>query len=297
MDRELNGDLVASVIVCTQGERPLLEHCLAALLEQDLPARAFEVVVVVDGDARALASMLPAATTGPSVRVVTERHRGLNVKRNRGAAAARGSALLFTDDDCVPDCGWVRACIDALCRHELVCGRVLPLNQGYRTSIRTASRPRLHRGFLARSTAWCIGCGNNLAVRAATLARLGGFCPRIGVGTWSGAACDTELYVRALRAGTSVAFVPDAVVWHAQPRDRAAWLVKRRAYYRGISWLALREHPRDPAAWLMASSRLASSAAQLVLGAALLRRTVVSRALQECAGALEGFGPHRRAVP
>ena len=281
----------ASVIVCTQGRQPLLARTLAALT--DGPGAPRDVVVVVDGDAAGIAPWLPP---GGGVRVVEARSAGLNLKRNRGVAAAATDRLLFTDDDCVPAPDWARAAAAALEQHEVVTGRVLPLNPGFRTSIRPSDRPVLHRPtWWNRAHAWRIGCGNNLAVRRATLAAVGGFCERIGVGTWSAAACDSELLFRLLGRGVAIAFVPAAVVYHAQPVDRGAWAHKRRGYYRGVSFLARRVHPRSTAAWAMAIERLVCCQAELLLACASLRRRAVRRAWLQLRGAVEGLAPPAEA--
>jgi cellulose synthase/poly-beta-1,6-N-acetylglucosamine synthase-like glycosyltransferase len=277
----------ASVIVCTQGRQPLLARTLAALAAG--PDAPRDVVVVVDGSAAAIAPWLPP---GGTVRVIEARHPGLNHKRNRGVAAAASDRLLFTDDDCVPAPDWARAAAAALAQHEVVAGRVLPLNEGYRTSIRPSGRPRLYRPtWWNRARAWRVGCGNNLAVRRATLAAVGGFCERIGVGTWSQAACDSELLFRLLGRGIAVAFEPRAVVHHAQPRDAAVWRQKRRGYYRGVSFLARRVHPRSSAAWAMAIGRLLGCHAELLLACVSLRPHAVQRAWAQLRGAAEGLVP------
>lgn len=279
----------ATAIVCTQGRQPLLAHTLAALT--DGPDTPREVVVVVDGPADSIAKWLPA---DPRVRVLEARSAGLNHKRNRGAAAATTPHLLFTDDDCVPAADWARAAVDALARTEAVAGRVLPLNVGFRTSIRPSATPVLYRPtWWNRAHAWRIGCGNNLAVRRATLAAAGGFCETIGVGTWSMAACDSELLFRLLGRGVAIAFAPAAVVHHAQPRDRAVWLHKRRGYYRGVSFLARRVHGRSTAAWAMALERLLACQAELVVAALTLRGRAVRRTWLQLRGAVEGLLPPR----
>ncbi len=280
----------ASVVVCTQGRQPLLARTLAALTDGADAAR--DVVVVTDGDAGALAPWLPRDA---SVRVVETGNVGLNHKRNRGVAAAASDRLLFTDDDCVPAPDWVRAAAAALERHEVIAGRVLPLNRGFRTSIRTSDRPTVYRPtWWNRARAWRVGCGNNLAVRRSTFDGLGGFCEAIGVGTWSLAACDTEFVFRALHR-VPVAFVPEAVVYHAQPRDRAEWVRKRRGYYRGVSFLARRLHRGSSAAWAMAIERLLCCQAELLLACLCLRRRAVHRTWQQLRGAVEGLQPPAEA--
>ena len=75
-----------SVIVPTRARPRHLAGCLSALRALDYPPERLEVIVMddVEGDG-------PAAA------------------RNRAAEGARGELLAFTDDDCRPVRGWLRA--------------------------------------------------------------------------------------------------------------------------------------------------------------------------------------------
>src|SRR2546421_8606923 len=74
-----------SVVVPTCGRPELLRRCVAALEAQSLGADAYEIIVVDD----TLARRGPAAT------------------RNIGWRRARAPIVAFTDDDTVPDAGWL----------------------------------------------------------------------------------------------------------------------------------------------------------------------------------------------
>jgi glycosyltransferase involved in cell wall biosynthesis len=95
-----------SVVVPTRDRPDRLARCLAALGQQTAPR--YEVVVVDDAstDGAAVAAVVGAA---PHARLVRGEGRGPAAARNRGAAAARGPVLCFTDDDCRPGLGWVAA--------------------------------------------------------------------------------------------------------------------------------------------------------------------------------------------
>ncbi len=78
---------------------------MAALAGQSLGADAFEIVIV-DNDAPAPTP--PLALPG-NARVVPCPAPGSYAARNAGAAAARGSWLVFSDADCRPAPGWLAA--------------------------------------------------------------------------------------------------------------------------------------------------------------------------------------------
>jgi len=285
----------ATIVVAAHGACPHLEATVGALGRQ-VGRGPREVLVVYDGDAALLRERL-APIAPIHLRVVHEPSRGLNAKRNRGLAEATAGRVLFTDDDCVPDAGWCDGLLTALDAHPIATGAVLPLGDGVRASVRTTARPRSFRGPLAALLPWRAGCGNNLGVQRAFARSLGGFDERIGVGTWSGAACDTEFLFRALRAsGGEVFYTPTAVVEHRQEPIGPAVLAKRRGYYRGMSYLARRLHPTSPFAWTTAALRLAGTA--VAVAWSTLRFDGVGRRIHaaELRGAVEGLFPPREAA-
>jgi glycosyltransferase involved in cell wall biosynthesis len=94
-----------SVVVPAYNAADTLSLCLSALARQDFPAEDYEVVVVDDGSTDATADV--ARRSG--VRVFSQPNAGPAAARNHGAQEARGEFLLFTDADCAPVPGWVRA--------------------------------------------------------------------------------------------------------------------------------------------------------------------------------------------
>lgn len=121
-DSRVTSSARVSVVVPTRHRPRLLARCLAALLSQDFDAREFEIIVVDDGNnesTRRLVESLSASApiSGPELRYlpVTSRH-GPAASRNVGWRAARGEIIAFTDDDCIPNPGWVRAGARAMTR-------------------------------------------------------------------------------------------------------------------------------------------------------------------------------------
>lgn len=81
--------------------------CLAALAAQTVPPDRYEVIVVDDGSTDGTAALARRA----GAHVIDQPHAGAAAARNRGAAAARGELLLFTDADCAPVPGWIAALV------------------------------------------------------------------------------------------------------------------------------------------------------------------------------------------
>src|SRR5207253_2668297 len=100
---------------------------LTALQAQDLVEH--EVIVVDNGSHDPTAAL--ARDAGARV-LQLPRGQGPGAARNAGAAAARGAVLAFTDADCEPAPGWLRAGLAAIDDGlDLVQGRVEP-NRGVR---------------------------------------------------------------------------------------------------------------------------------------------------------------------
>jgi GT2 family glycosyltransferase len=212
----VSGANLVSVVVCTLGRSRQLARCLEALR----PTGA--EIVLVDQSPHDDVSALAAEVT--YLRVPDE---GVSRARNLGAAAAANDVLAFTDDDCVPAGDW----IDVLARAygeagvDGVTGRVLPLPDGQGrvpVSSRTSTVRRAFQG--PEDFPWEIGTGGNMSLRRSAFRQIGGFDESLGPGTSGRAAEDVDLLYRAVAAGCTVVYEPDAVVYHERKtrRDRLA---------------------------------------------------------------------------
>jgi lipopolysaccharide/colanic/teichoic acid biosynthesis glycosyltransferase/glycosyltransferase involved in cell wall biosynthesis len=99
----------ASVVVPAYNAAATLPACLAALAHQTVSSTEFEVIVVDDGSTDDTAALARAA----GVQVIRQAHAGPAAARNRGAAAASGDLVFFTDADCAPVPGWITELIGA----------------------------------------------------------------------------------------------------------------------------------------------------------------------------------------
>lgn len=101
--------LFASIIVCTYNRAPLLEKALLSLIDQELGAAEYEILVVDNGSSdntRAVVEKL--ATMSGRIRYVYETRLGVAIARNTGARWSRGRYIVFFDDDNVADRNCVR---------------------------------------------------------------------------------------------------------------------------------------------------------------------------------------------
>jgi glycosyltransferase involved in cell wall biosynthesis len=94
-----------SIIIPTFNGATRIGNCLDALLNQMVRGDA-EILVVNDGSTDNTAEVVACYS---AVRLVTQSNAGPAAARNRGALEARGTIILFTDDDCVPTPKWLAA--------------------------------------------------------------------------------------------------------------------------------------------------------------------------------------------
>lgn len=201
-------------VVVPSHERPLrLLWLLNALEQQTLDPERWEVVVAHDSRPPRTQQLLaehPLTLRG-SLRQI-ERTPGTGaapVLRNDGWRAARGALIAFTDDDCRPEPGWLRALVDAAigaAPDDVLQGSV-------RSDPREAevlARVPWARTLNVEPPNWQAATANIVFPRA-LLERLGGFDEQIkGPG-----GEDTDLWLRAEDAGARLVAVREACVLHA----------------------------------------------------------------------------------
>lgn len=105
---------VISVIIPTYNGIGRLGPCLNALMLQDLDRVLFEIIVVDDGSLVDPLSDEEMRKWESGIRIISQENQGPASARNRGAAAAQGKYLAFTDDDCRPDHEWLARMLSVL---------------------------------------------------------------------------------------------------------------------------------------------------------------------------------------
>jgi glycosyltransferase involved in cell wall biosynthesis len=126
-EAELEDDVrlprLVSIVMPVRNEEEHVGEQLAALAAQTYSGD-WELVVVDNGSDDRTAEIVWAWRDRlPAVQVIDATPPGLNIARNRGAAAARGDFLAFCDGDNVADPGWLEALVDAAADADLVAGR------------------------------------------------------------------------------------------------------------------------------------------------------------------------------
>ena len=224
-----------TVIVPAYNAAGTLPSCLAALASQNYPCSAYEIIVVDDGSADATASIAHDA----GVNVITQPNAGPAAARNRGAAAAQGELLLFTDADCVPVPGWISALVAPFSDPSVAGakGAYLTRQRGGVPRFTQLEYQERYDRMAGRETIDFIDTYSAAYRRDVFLANSGfdSVFPTASVE-------DQELSFRLAEKGYRLVFAPDALVYHRHNPTLRTYV--RRKFYIGY-WKALiaRWHP------------------------------------------------------
>jgi len=232
-----------SVVIPTRNRPGALDACLAGLAAQTLPSERFEVVVVDDGGSAELGDVVDRYQGSLSISLSRRPHAGPSAARNTGAGRARSGLLAFTDDDCVPDPGWLETIVAAVGRSPgcLVGGRTENALAGNPCSEASqAVIAYLYAEGLRRTGELPFVASNNLALERDLFEALGGFDESFP----EAAAEDRDLSARCKARGGSLVYEPAALVRHEHPLDARSLVRQYVAYGRGARRL---ERSRDQA--------------------------------------------------
>ena len=225
----------ASIIIPTFNGASRIGKCLDSLSGQTAGLDV-EILVIDDGSTDNIAAVAGGYS---SVRLITQANAGPAAARNRGALAARGKILLFTDDDCVPMPNWLDAMLAPFADPEVVGAKGV-----YRTH---------QRGLAARFVQTEYEDKYRLMARLPDIDfvdtysagfRRDRFLEMRGYDTSFPVACaeDIELSYRMSARGWKMKFVPSAIVYHTHPDTMSRYLKKK---YKFAFWrvLAVRKNP------------------------------------------------------
>jgi glycosyltransferase involved in cell wall biosynthesis len=247
--------MTVSLIVCTRNRATRLPEFFEHLSRLESPAGGWELVLVDNASTDATAAVINAvAATAPfAVRAVHAPVPGLGRARNVGIAHASGRILVFTDDDCYPRPNYLRAFVEVFEEYAVgfAGGRIVLHNpadavigmKDVDTPVEVAPHSFVPAGVVH---------GANMAVRRDVVTAIGGFDPRLGVGTPCIAGEDIEFVARAVWAGWAGRHDPRPVVAHDHGRKPGAEAERQQRSYdygRGAYYAKLLLDPRARATY------------------------------------------------
>jgi glycosyltransferase involved in cell wall biosynthesis len=201
-----------SVVIATRNRAKLLPGNIASVLKGCAGVEA-EVIYVNDGSTDDTAAVLQSC--GDRIRWLEAKNaRAPGRARNQGAAIARGTWLLFTDDDCLIPDGWARDMLRLQQKHrcDALSGGFLPVNM--ETSAERYYEYRMRTIFGRKAKPIAAAPMMCFLVRRSAFEAIGGFSPmRLS------SQEDWELCYRLTRAGHALMYDPEVSVGHEYARD------------------------------------------------------------------------------
>ena len=218
-----------SVIVCTRNRAAGLVACLnsiAAAMAQ-CSGHTGEIVLVDNGSTDATQSTAEGwrASRSITLNLTLEATQGLSNARNHGIRAARGTLLIFIDDDCHMDPNYL---VEALAYDA---ADSTPTLRGGSVHLGDSTDQPLTIKTLSERKAWSraersarhdnlgnsiLGC--NMVMRRILADTVGDFDPDLGVGSRLPGGEDIDYVCRAYLAGFPIEYVPDMRVFHFHGR-------------------------------------------------------------------------------
>jgi len=220
-----------SVVVPLFNSERYVAQCINALLTQDYPADAFEIIMVDNNSTDGSATVV---RQHPHIRLLSERRQGAYAARNRGLRHARGAVIAFTDPDCVPGHDWVRTIAAAMAdpvvailvgshqfaSHSFALSALEAYEKVKKAAVLNGAQSELYYGH-----------ANNMAVRRSLLDELGPFLERHR-------GSDTLLVQKCLEryAVDAVRFCGDMKVRHLEIDRVGAYYHKCAIYGASQRW-------------------------------------------------------------
>jgi glycosyltransferase involved in cell wall biosynthesis len=250
-----------TVLFATVNRAAQLTRTLAHCAELNTTGLTWQLIVVDNGSTDDTSAVLTDAATRLPLLALRQPEPGKNRALNLGLPHASGAMLVFTDDDIVPDKGWLQELVRVARdwpTHDVFAGRITP-----RFPEGTPAWVRAHpfgRGAFAHfdldqpeGPTSTRAFGGNFAIRAEVAARhqfnedIG---PRAGADYVMGS--ETEYLLRLQRAGHTTVYAPTAKVEHIieAAQTTPEWILTRSYRLgRGLTRIGLSNRSRAPLLW------------------------------------------------
>ena len=221
-----------SIAVITRNRGDKIRAVLRSIKEIEYSPENYELVVVDNGSTDNTATTVKQELEGALFNwsIQEEKIKGICRARNKGAFTSEGDWVIYVDDDAIVPANW-------LCAYE----KAIEL---FQTAI-VFGGPADLDSILIRPWWWCkkfdwtMSCqdygnemrpypegghpyGLNMMINRDALLKAGGFNPRLD-DEISSFADETELFIRLMKRGNQLIYVPEAKVIHCVEQNRLAW--------------------------------------------------------------------------
>lgn len=200
--------LELSLIIATLDRTLELERLMTTLVNQSF--KNFEIIIVDQNEDDRLNYFLRLAeNNGLTITHLHHHPPNLAHARNRGIAAAKGTWCGFPDDDCWYEPTTIECLLDRCRQDDIphgVVGRWVEQDPALIAAPFCWKKSSQFRDLPVSSITFFL--------HKSVFDHHGGFDARLGVGQWFGAAEETDLILRALKAGLNIVYDPTIRVHH-----------------------------------------------------------------------------------
>ncbi len=228
--------MLASVIIPAYNSEKTLAQSLYALKVQTVSSVKYQVIVVDDGSTDATANLVASFHWAQCLSIP---HSGAATARNRGASAARGEILLFTDADCEPQSDWIEKMLAPFADPNVIGAKGVYRTREHGMTARFVQleyEEKYER--MRRADQIDFIDTYSAAYRRQVFLSNGGFDESFPTASVE----DQEFSFRLARRGCRMVFVPNAIVFHPHDSSMGAYL--RRKFF--IGYWKVHVHTRHP---------------------------------------------------
>ena len=227
-----------TIVISTRDRPHYLARCLDSIrkmMTQSHSINSFIEILIID-NAPSDNRTRDVVSSFSEVRYVCEPMPGVNSARNRALKEARGQLLAYLDDDVVVDPMWLSGLVEAWSENPTAAaftGQVLPYELVSNAQVIFEKRGGFRQGFKKKCYSqkleghswsplktWTFGVSANMAIQKDILQKLGGFDTVLGPGTLPEGGDDLDIFYRVIRAGYSLQYSPDYLVFHQHRRQK-----------------------------------------------------------------------------
>lgn len=224
-----------TVAICTRNRAKQLQAALLSIVAAEPPGVSWELIVVDNGSTDDTPAVIASFTDRLPIRRAWQPIAGLSNARNKAVAEARGSYILWTDDDVLVRPTWLRAFADAFTQHPdaaIFGGAILPHYEEPVVPWFVAAEDQLrtmlaYRAFSGEVDPTHMPFGGCYAVRAAEQRQFA-YDPELGVAPGRRVGGEETAVLEAIyAAGGRGIWVEDGIVDHiiSQERQTIAYIV------------------------------------------------------------------------
>lgn len=219
-----------SIIIPTYNRPEHLTSCLQSLTQLSYPCDQFEVIVVDDGSSDPLDTIVQPFLSSLKLNLIRQPNAGPAAARNRGAKAAQGQFIAFTDDDCRPEATWLKKLKHRFTENpnQIVGGHthnLLPCNIFSTMSQNIVSIVYKHYNAIPYEARFF--ASNNMAIPTQDFLKIGGFNENFRTSE------DREFCDRWLHTGRTMFYDPTIIIYHAHPMTLSQFWDQHFSYGQG----------------------------------------------------------------